>query len=106
MGRCGREQRGTGTWLLGRGDSLRADNNPTQGSEAAAYALSQSHYEAMRRTTLGKPDAVKPPVRFDEGRGWGPETDNCGLFNSVTPASPTLLRGWDARGHTVDEEEA
>lgn len=25
----------------------------------------------MRRTTLGKPDAVKPPVRFDEGRGWG-----------------------------------
>jgi hypothetical protein len=71
LGRCGREQRGTGTWLHGRGDSLRADNNPTKGSEAAANALSQSHYEAMRRTTLGKPDAVKPPVRFDEGRGWG-----------------------------------
>lgn len=26
--------------------------------------------EAMRRMTSGKPDAVTPPVRFDEGRGW------------------------------------
>ena len=24
----------------------------------------------MRRMTSGKPDAVTPPVRFDEGRGW------------------------------------
>ena len=24
----------------------------------------------MRRMTFGKPDAEKPPVRFDEGRGW------------------------------------
>ena len=24
----------------------------------------------MRRMTFGKPDAGKPPVRFDEGRGW------------------------------------
>ena len=29
----------------------------------------------------GKPDAGKPPVRFDEGRGVPPRTDNCGRFN-------------------------
>jgi hypothetical protein len=30
---------------------------------------------------LGEPDAGKPPVRFDEGRGVPRGTDNCGLFN-------------------------
>jgi len=29
----------------------------------------------------GKPDAGEPPVRFDEGRGVPPRTDNCGRFN-------------------------
>lgn len=27
--------------------------------------------KAMRRTTNGRPDVVKPPVRVDEGQGWG-----------------------------------
>ena len=31
---------------------------------------------------LGEPDAGKPPVRFDEGRGVPRGTDNYGLFNS------------------------
>jgi hypothetical protein len=40
---------------------------------------------------LGKPDAGKPPVRFDEGRSGKNGTDNCGQFNPSRSASPTLL---------------
>lgn len=46
---------------------------------------------AMRRTPLGKPDAVPPPVRMGEGRGWGAETDNRRLLNSDRAASPIRL---------------
>jgi len=36
-------------------------------------------YECPRRELTGKPDAGKPHVRFDEGRGYGPaySTGSC-----------------------------
>ncbi len=39
---------------------------------------------------LGEPDAGKPPVRFDEGRGVPSDTDNYGRFNSLW-GTPCLL---------------
>jgi hypothetical protein len=47
--------------------------------------------EAMRRMTLGKPDAVTPPVRFDEGRSpRRAPTTTVGLI-PLPRTSPTLL---------------
>ena len=44
----------------------------------------------------GKPDAVNPPVRFDEGRGVQRRTDNTGRLNHLLHSLPTLLRlGWE-----------
>ena len=56
----------------------------------------------MRRMTLGKPDAVKPLVRFDEGRGWGRKLTTAVRLTPLSPASPTLLKDSPPAAYAVN----
>jgi hypothetical protein len=68
------------------------DDEPPGSSLRTAWSVSAAHkssmdtgrgVEAMRRMTLGKPDAGKPLVRFDEGRS--KTVIGIGPLNPYTP---------------------
>ena len=70
----------------GSGDGSTGAISAHNDSAASIHAMSPSESEAQ--VGFGKPDAGKPPVRFDEGRGadghWPP-----GPFNPSFPAHST-----------------
>jgi len=75
----------SGGGVLGRLVGIRDEispggrRRPSAGTSGEPAKRPASTARAMN--DHGKPDAGKPPVRFDEGRGVPPRTDHYGRFN-------------------------
>jgi hypothetical protein len=76
----------------GRGDGPRGLQAPDKRSATANHAGSESVSSPAKE--LGKPDAGKPPVRFDEGRGadghWSSDLSIRRFPPTLHPAAPCL----------------